>query len=53
VGQERRFERVVGALGLFGQPGVSELIYLVYLVGHYCFVSMTLNGFDIPVPDGS
>jgi 4-carboxymuconolactone decarboxylase len=37
------------ALGLFGQPGVSELIYLV---GHYCFVSMTLNGFDIPVPDG-
>jgi hypothetical protein len=38
------------ALGLFGQPGVSELIYLV---GHYCFVSMTLNGFDVPVPDGS
>jgi hypothetical protein len=38
------------ALGLFGQPGVSELIYLV---GHYCFVSITLNGFDIPVPDGS
>jgi hypothetical protein len=31
------------ALGLFGQPGVSELIYLV---GHYCFVSITLNGFD-------
>jgi 4-carboxymuconolactone decarboxylase len=38
------------ALGLFGQPGVSELIYLV---GHYCFASITLNGFDIPVPDGS
>jgi hypothetical protein len=35
---------------LFGQPGVSELIYLV---GHYCFVSMTLNGFDVPAPDGS
>jgi 4-carboxymuconolactone decarboxylase len=35
------------ALGLFGQHGVSELIYLV---GHYCFVSMTLNGFDIPAP---
>jgi 4-carboxymuconolactone decarboxylase len=35
------------ALGLFGQHGVNELIYLV---GHYCFVSMTLNGFDIPVP---
>ena len=38
------------ALGLFGQHGVNELIYLV---GHYCFVSMTLNGFDIPVPVSS
>ena len=37
------------AIDLFGQPGVNELIYLV---GHYCFVSITLNGFDIPVPDG-
>jgi 4-carboxymuconolactone decarboxylase len=36
------------ALALFGQHGVNELIYLV---GHYCFVSITLNGFDIPVPD--
>lgn len=33
----------------FGQAGANELIYLV---GHYCFVSMTLNGFGIPVPDG-
>ena len=37
------------AINVFGQPGVTELIYLV---GHYCFVSMTLNGFDIPVPVG-
>ena len=37
------------AIDMFGQSGVSELIYLV---GHYCFVSITLNGFDIPVPDG-
>jgi 4-carboxymuconolactone decarboxylase len=37
------------AIVLFGHLGVEELIYLV---GHYCFVSMTLNGFDIPVPDG-
>jgi 4-carboxymuconolactone decarboxylase len=37
------------AIDLFGQPGVNELIYLV---GHYCFVSITLNGFDIPVPNG-
>ena len=35
------------ALGSFGQHGVNELIYLV---GHYCFVSITLNAFDIPVP---
>jgi hypothetical protein len=35
------------ALARFGRAGTSELIYLV---GHYCFVSMTLNGFGIPVP---
>ncbi|WP_254772116.1 carboxymuconolactone decarboxylase family protein [Sphingomonas sp. NFR04] len=35
------------ALARFGQAGANELIYLV---GHYCFVSMTLNGFAIPVP---
>ncbi|MDQ1229172.1 carboxymuconolactone decarboxylase family protein [Sphingomonas sp. SORGH_AS_0879] len=35
------------ALDRFGQPGVNELIYLV---GHYGFVSMTLNGFAVPVP---
>ena len=35
------------ALVRFGQAGTNELIYLV---GHYCFVSMTLNGFGIPVP---
>jgi hypothetical protein len=35
------------ALERFGQAGTNELIYLV---GHYCFVSMTLNGFAIPVP---
>jgi len=36
------------AIGLFGQQGVNELIYLV---GYYSFVSIILNGFDIPVPD--
>jgi 4-carboxymuconolactone decarboxylase len=36
------------ALASFGQHGLNELIYLV---GHYCFVSITLNGFDIPLPD--
>jgi 4-carboxymuconolactone decarboxylase len=36
------------ALDMFGQPGVTELIYLA---GHYCFVSITLNGFNIPVPN--
>jgi 4-carboxymuconolactone decarboxylase len=37
------------ALDRFGQLGVNELIYLV---GHYCFVSITLNGFAVPVPAG-
>jgi 4-carboxymuconolactone decarboxylase len=36
------------ALALFGQGGLAQLIYLV---GHYCFVSTTLNGFAIGVPD--
>jgi 4-carboxymuconolactone decarboxylase len=36
------------AVEAFGQSGVAELIYLV---GLYCLVSVTLNGFDVPVPD--
>jgi alkylhydroperoxidase family enzyme len=36
------------AVGAFGETGASELIYLV---GLYCLVSMTLNGFDVPVPE--
>lgn len=36
------------AIDVFGPSGTQELIYLV---GHYCFVSMTLNGFDIPIPE--
>jgi 4-carboxymuconolactone decarboxylase len=35
------------AVEQFGQKGASGLIYLV---GHYCFVSVTLNGYDVPVP---
>ena len=38
------------AVSLFGQAGANELIYLV---GHYCFVSVTLNGFAIPVPEAT
>jgi hypothetical protein len=36
------------AIGTFGQHGTNELIYLV---GLYCLVSMTLNGFNVPVPE--
>lgn len=32
----------------FGEDGLAELIYLISL---YCCVSVTLNGFDVPVPD--
>ena len=39
------YKRVVGA---FGEEGAAELIYLV---GLYCAVSVTLNGFDVPVPE--
>jgi 4-carboxymuconolactone decarboxylase len=37
------------ALQFFGEDGTAELIYLV---GLYCLVSITLNGFDVPVPEG-
>ena len=36
------------AVEVFGQHGAAELIYLV---GLYCMVSVTLNGFDVPVPE--
>jgi hypothetical protein len=35
-------------VSVFGKDGAAELIYLV---GLYCLVSVTLNGFDVPVPD--
>ncbi len=34
---------------VFGREAAGEL---VYLVGLYCLVSVTLNGFDVPVPEG-
>jgi len=36
------------AVAAFGVQGTAELINLV---GLYCLVSVTLNGFDVPVPD--
>ena len=36
------------AVAAFGAEGTAELIYLV---GLYCMVSVTLNGFDVPIPD--
>lgn len=36
------------AVERFGQDGAAELIYLV---GLYCMVSVTLNGFDVPIPE--
>ncbi|MDR3450853.1 MAG: carboxymuconolactone decarboxylase family protein [Alphaproteobacteria bacterium] len=36
------------AVTRFGEQGAAELIYLV---GLYCMVSVTLNGFDVPVPE--
>ena len=36
------------AVKTFGQHATAELIYLI---GVYCLVSVTLNGFDVPVPE--
>ena len=38
------------AMATFGESATAELIYLV---GLYCLVSVTLNGFDVPVPESS
>ncbi len=38
------------AVAAFGESATAELIYLV---GLYCLVSVTLNGFDVPVPESS
>ena len=37
------------SVATFGEDGTAELINLV---GLYCLVSVTLNGFDVPVPEG-
>jgi 4-carboxymuconolactone decarboxylase len=36
------------AIALFSEEATAEFIYLV---GLYCMVSVTLNGFDVPVPE--
>jgi len=36
------------SMAAFGEGGTAELINLV---GLYCMVSVTLNGFDVPVPE--
>ena len=36
------------AIAAFGEDGTAEFINLV---GLYCMVSVTLNGFDVPVPE--
>ncbi len=36
------------AVAQFGEYATAELIYLV---GLYCMVAVTLNGFDVPVPE--
>ena len=38
------------AVQAFGVHGAAELIYLV---GLYCLVSVTLNGFNVPVPESA
>ncbi|MBV8522405.1 MAG: carboxymuconolactone decarboxylase family protein [Acetobacteraceae bacterium] len=38
------------AIVAFGEQGTAEFINLV---GLYCMVSVTLNGFDVPVPEAS
>ena len=43
-------ETYVAAVSKFGETGVTELIALA---GFYTMVSMTLNGFDVALPEGA
>ena len=43
-------EAYADALTLFGERGVVDL---VGIVGYYILVALTLNGFEVPVPDGA
>jgi len=36
------------AVRLFGSDGAAELFFLI---GSYCLIAITLNGFDMPAPD--
>jgi 4-carboxymuconolactone decarboxylase len=38
------------AVATFGEEGTAEFINLV---GLYCMVSVTLNGFDVPTPESA
>ena len=48
--QKLSAEAFAGAKTQFGETGVAELIGLC---GFYGLVSMTLNGFDVELPDGA
>jgi 4-carboxymuconolactone decarboxylase len=37
------------AIALFGEEGTAA--EFIYLVGLYCMVSVTLNGFEVPAPE--
>jgi hypothetical protein len=41
-------EPIYTGVKTFGQHGANELIYLV---GLYAMVSITLNGYNVPVPE--
>ena len=43
-------ETYEAAVAAFGETGVTELIGLA---GFYSLVSMTLNGFDVDLPEGA
>lgn len=43
-------EAYADALALLGERGVVDL---VGIVGYYILVALTLNGFEVPVPDGA
>ena len=43
---DQTFENTVAVLGR------DSVVDLVGIVGYYSFISMTINVFDVPIPDG-
>jgi hypothetical protein len=50
-GRAGKLQVLIPIVALYEAFGLSGEAELIYLVGLYCLVSVTLNDFDVPVPE--